>query len=1143
MSNPKLATLIDPFNEGSINTSVWNATSAGAASLDTVNSVVSLAVGTTASTYYSLGAAGPYDATSSSLYAQIVAAPVGNGGTSTILKLASGTNGIQAILSTGGGFEVQVITAGSYVNTSLPTYSPDAHRWWRFTENGSSQFLFSTSPDGFNWTTLATLSYTWSATAVSVFFQTGATDTEPAGQVATISSVNTMLGGVWNPNWPRLEDAWGSQWNCNGGDLPLDRYTDLTIRTQGQSSAQRGKQYEMDQIQSGTASASLKNTDGVLDPLNSAGPYYGHIQPYQPWRRRMMWPRSRNVLSQVMATGGDLGGQPLGTINSGNNGPDIFSATDTTGGSFVSSASAWQGNVCMQFAVPASAPYAICYTPQPAVSVGSTWSQQIQVRNITPSTSMQVAATIWWLDVNQNTLLHSYGTTTTLTGSATAGWTQLTVTGTAPAGTAFVYFGVLPISVPAATTVQVDGWQAEAAAAPSAWCCPGSWYGVFGGFTENWESSWGMGGTYGVVNPTGVDAMGLLSQVTLTDPLTQEITNNSPRFLYMLADPEGSANAADWTGNYASAPLTNSKYGPGSFTFGASITASNPTTGIYTGSTGTVAALANPNPGQNVNNDASTYLSLNSVGIAGPANVTTAWTRMCAWRYTAGSNPTSAAYFWSSMDKQRGSGYPGGSTMYWVISNSGQFFFSMGGPASGGVSTSFAPGPTTAADGNWHLAIVSYNGSTQQLIINLDGTNTTWPSVYGATMPTGLASDNFGAYVDIPGGGYSSENFEGNLSYCAEFPTALSTTAMTTLYSAWKSAFAGESSTARYSRILRYAGYTGVTNLQTGLTQDMGPATDISGLDGLSALQTVVDSENGQHFVDRFGTVNFQARSARYNAITPMYIFGENTAAGEWPYENVVMPLDPTHIGNLVQVTQYDSNQVFTAVDATSQTDYFPRTLQRTINVTSTLECQSAAQYLLSRYKQPAVRISSIVLHPSAVPAMWPVCLSLELGMRITVNRRPPAAPMISVPCFIENISWSWDDTGEATVTLQCSPVDPTPYGIFASFHTTLASSIASNSGSITINAGADNTNPAAAQISSGQQLVLSLGTANQETVTVNKVAATSSGWSTCVITLQANTTHAHTSGDVVCEPLPSNVTSASTYDSSSVIGSVALSY
>lgn len=1148
MANPKLSTLTDAFSAGAINTALWSNITAGAASLDTVNDLVVLQQPTTSGAVNTFGSNSYFDATSSAIYAEVTPSANGNGHTNTIFKLFVDANDSIAIRLASGVLEVTQQTAGTTVTTTLTTYNPNLHGWWRLRELSGTIFA-DVSPDGYNWTTLYSSAYTWAATAMQFVFQTSAGATEASGNVATIQHVNSMVvpTGQLNINWPASAEDWAPHWNSNGGDTPLDRYVSLNKRTRQQSSVTRGKQYELDQCRAGEATAVLSNADGVLDPLNSAGPYFGHIMPYQPWRRRAMWPPCRNLLSQVMATAGNLGGQPLGTINAGEGGPDIFSVTDSTGGSFVSSATAWTGDVCMQFAVPTTQPNQwICYTPQVAVdttpatpgnsSTVMPYSNTLWVRNITASTTVQVNSLIQWLDVNQTPISSTIGTYTTITGSTSAAWTQVTVTGVPPSNAAMMYVGVCVVGTPAsAVTVQVGGWQLEQAAAVSAWACPGQWYGLWAGGTENWQATWDKGGTYGLVTPSGVDVMGALSQVTLTDPLTQEITNNSPRFLYQLADPSGSGSATDTTGNYPAIYATSGKYGAGSLVFGTTITAAS-TAGLYTGSTGTVMTLANPDPGTNLLVGA-TFLSLGPAGITGPASAAVAWSRMLAFRYTAGSNPTAQAIMWSGFDQANGNG----SVLHWAITSSGSFEIQMAGP--GGSGYVYPISGSSVADSNWHLAIVTYSGSAAQLTIYLDGVGAQWSSIGTSQAPVGLVSDNIGAFCDSVVGNGTTYNFQGDLSYCAEFPSVLSPTAAANLYSAWRSACAGESSTARYSRILRYAGYTGVTNLQTGLTTDMGPALDIAGSDALSCLQAVVDSENGQHFVDVNGTVTFQARSARYNATMPVYTFGENIAGGEWPYEDVQLSLDPTQISNIVQITQDSSSQAFTAQDSVSQTDYFPRTLQRTINVESTLECQAAAQYLVSRYKQPATRIASMVLHPSANPSMWPVCLSLELGMRIQVNRRPPFAPMIEVPCFIEAINWQWDDTGEATVTLQCSPVDTTPYGIFASFHTTLASTIAANAGSITINAGADDSNPAASQISTGQQIVLSLGTANQETVTVKGVAATSSGWSTCVITLQANTANPHTAGDVVCEPLPTGVTSASTYDASSVMGSVALCY
>ena len=1137
MSNPKLSTLSDGFTGSTISTSPWNSITVGTASLDQVNDLVILAQPTVNGTTNTFGTTNVYDATSSAIYAEVGTVANGSGHTNTIFKLLVDANNSIAIRLASGVFEVTLQTAGTTVTTTLAAYDANAHGWWRLREL-SGTFYADASADGYNWSNLFSSTYSWSATAMQFVFQTSASATEVSGNVATIQHVNTMVGGSFNVNWPILEDAWGPRWTCNGGDMPLDQYVSVNARTQAQSTVTRGKQYELDECRAGESSGVWSNLDGTLDPNNTAGPYYQHIQPYQPWRRRAQWPPTRNLLTQTQATAGDDGGQPLGAINTGENGPSIFSITDTSGGSFVSTASAWQGSTVMQFAVPSAtgANIRICYTPQVAVVPGGTFSLTMQVRNITASTTAGVTPFIRSLDPSLNILGTVIASTTTLTGSATAGWTTVTVTGTTAAAAAEMQIGLMTAAAPSGTcSIQIDGWQLEEAAAPSTWCCPGIWYGIFAGFTENWASSWDMGGTYGLVTPSGVDAMGLLSQVTLTDPLTQEITNNSPRFLYTLGDPAGSGSASDSTGQCQPIYASQSKYGAGSLVFGTDITAVSGAAGEYTGGTGTVMTISNPTPGTGTASPAS-FLSLDSAGITGPANPL-AWTRMCAYRYTAGSTPTAEACMWSGFDQANGSG----STLHWSINNSGQFNLTIAGPGGGGFS--FAPGAGAhVADGNWHLAIIAYSGASATLTACLDGGLSTY-SIPTTDAPSGLVSDNFGAYCDSVVGKGSAFNWEGDFSYVAEFPTALSSTAMTNIYEAWLSACAGESSDQRYARILRYAGYTGNSVLQPGLTTDMGPATDIAGSDALSCLQAVCDSENGQHFVDVNGTIQFQARSARYNSLTPMYVFGENTAAGEWPYEDAQLSLDPTQISNLVQVTQNSTNQIFTAQDSTSQGDYFPRTLQRTINVNSAVECQAAAYYLDSRYRQPATRVASLVLHPSAMPALWPVALSLELGTRIQVNRRPPAAPEIVVPAFLEAINWMWDDEGEATVTLQASPVDLTQYGIFTAYHTTLHTAITSPTSTITINAGTDNTNPAAAQIGVGQQLVVGSGTTGQELVTVTGVAATSSGWSTCVITLAANTVNNHVAGVTVAEPLPAGISPASYYDTAGVFDACAYAY
>jgi hypothetical protein len=451
---------------------------------------------------------------------------------------------------------------------------------------------------------------------------------------------------------------------------------------------------------------------------------------------------------------------------------------------------------------------------------------------------------------------------------------------------------------------------------------------------------------------------------------------------------------------------------------------------------------------------------------------------------------------------------------------------------------------TNLLDGNWHLlaaVAVPFDHINQipgGYNFYLDGVAAGNSVGYG--LMSNVVSDVYGTSLDAVGGGVAKYNWKGDIAYVAEFPTTLTTTQITNLYSAWKSACAGESTDARYARILRYAGFTGTTWLSAGLTRSMGPATDIEGTDALSALQSVVDTESGQHHVRATGTVRFMSRGDRYNAFVPTVTFGDGP--GEYPYEDLALDFDPTHLANQVTVTQTSTGQKFAATDATSVQNYFPRILARSVNSTNALECQDAANYLLSRFKAPLTRVTSLKVHPAAVPALWPVVAGLDLGARIRVMRRPFGAPTIQVDCFVEQLQWDFDDKGDAWLTMECSAADTTPYGLFSAWHTTVNTTFAAGATSMVVNASADNTNPLASQLGVGQQLMIGQGTARQQTVTVTGVGATSPGWTTATVKFAA-TALGGNAGDVVSEVLPSGVTDPTTWDAVSKFDSSAFSY
>lgn len=1139
---PKLSTLTDDFTAGAINTALWSNITGGAASLDTVNDQVAIAMPTSSGGINTFGTISVYDATGSSVYAQIGVAPNGNGGTKSIMRVRFDANNAMTMRVESGVFKQLQVSGGVTTSITLPAYDAHAHRWWRLREDGGS-FYADASPDGLNWINLSSMAYTWDATQVTLRFESQASVTEAAGNATVIAHVNTREGGQFNENWPRVEYGVGLWWGANGGSIPRGVYVDVSQRTQGAITVNRGRQWELDSMRAGEEQATLGNTDGYLDPTSTTSPVAGHVQPFQPVRIRAQWPPTVNLASQGVAAGGDAPGVSVGTIVP-SAALDLHTDTDITGGSVVASASAWAGARVTQFAVVAGAAVGqrIAHTPQAAVLPGAAYTLQIRVRDVTASTTLQVKPLLGWYDASSPTpTSYTYGSTVTLTGSATAGWSTLTVTGTAPAGAYGMDIGVAVAATAAANcTVQTDGWQPETGVTPSAWVMPGVSFPLYAGFTEDWASQWSMSGTYGTISPPAADAFSLLSQLTLSDPLTMEINSRGPRYLYALGDPDGSTSFTDTIGAFPALPAAASKQGAGTVAAGVAITAASPA-GVYTGSTGTVVTLTNASPGANAPTAAASFLNLGAAGILGPQGTT--FTRTIAFRYT-GPTPTAEADLWTAMDVNGGA-TPGGQLRLY-IDTAGHVNLTMSNFFNGGISLSSA---TPVADSNWHLAIFgedAIGGTNTTAFLSVDGAFTSTDASGGGghgtpNFPLNLVSDAIGAALYAPTG-TTNYAFKGDISYVAELSVALTSAGCSGLYTAWRSAAAGESTDARYARILRYAGYTGATNLQAGLTTSMGPAT-IAGQDVVSALQDVVTTENGAHFVAADGTVTFVSRAARYNALTPAYTFGERADLGEWPYEDCKTVWDSTHLGSVVAFTQASTGQVFNARDAASIEAYFPHTLTRTVNASSGLEVQDATDYALSRYKNPLNRVTALQLHPSANPALWPVCLGLEQGTRVRVMRRPPGVQATQIDCFIENLSWSADDKGEAVLIVQCSPADTTPYKIFAAFHTTLNAGTLAGVSSIVIDHGQDNTNLASQQLWPGQQLTLGQNTANAETVTISAVGATSPGWSTATLTLTAPTTKAHTAGDVVCDVLPAGVTDPTTWDAVSAFDASAFAY
>lgn len=938
-----------------------------------------------------------------------------------------------------------------------------------------------------------------------------------------------------NPNFAVSEDAWAPLYGANGAGTPAKKWVDLTGRTRHGTNVRRGKQYELDQTQAAEYSATLDNTDGSLDPLNSAGPWAGGIKPYQPFRHRFMWPPSANRLPVEIASAGE--GYPAGPI------PASFNIEGTLGtitASIVTLGAgvAKDGANAFSFVVPnATATNAPMFrTDVASVAPGVTYTFSVWVANNTASTTVTLLPYFTWLNLDGSTTFGK-GTSTAVVGAAgNPAWSRIVVTTTAPANVAGMRLGMnLGAATTATSTVLVDALQLEVGGSATAYTAPGVWYSTFSGFVERWPAQYTDAGSRGEVVPTAVDAFGLLSQYTLNDAFAEEVNGHSPRFYYPLSEPAGSTVFADQTGTNPPLTVGKAKTGAGSVSAGNAVTATS-ATGTFTGAPGPVVTISNSNPGTSTSTGGASYLELDASGIGGMASVTS--TRMFAFRYT-GPTPTVSAALWSQL-----SGYAPWNLYVGILPSGAITVTGTVGPDGNLTATLTNP---SVLDGNWHLMHVvgvpadHANEIPPGYEFYLDGVDVGGFIGVGQLL-TPVTSDVYG--TSLTAANDASNNFKGDFACLAEFPVPLSATDVTSMYTAWRNNALGESTGSRYARILRYAGFTGSTFVDGGNTQSMGPAA-LSGADALSALQAVVDTEAGAHWVQGDGSIRFRGRSGRYNAATPALVFGDGP--GELPYEDLQLDYDSTHLANIVQVTQTSTGQVFTAQDAASIAAYFPRVMTRSVDSTDPLECQDAANYLLSRYKNPLPRVTALRLHLSGTPGLWAAVLALDLGTRIRVMRRPKGAPAITVDCFVEQMQWDIDDKGGAFVTLQCSPADTTPYATLAAFRTIIY-------GSTTIAAGTsgipvapmlgDNSQQLAALVGHGQRIEIEPGTANAEILTVNFVTATVPGsWNFGNLVMTTPTVFAHAAGSVVRELLPSGQTDPTAWDTRAHLDSIAIAY
>ena len=215
-------------------------------------------------------------------------------------------------------------------------------------------------------------------------------------------------------------------------------------------------------------------------------------------------------------------------------------------------------------------------------------------------------------------------------------------------------------------------------------------------------------------------------------------------------------------------------------------------------------------------------------------------------------------------------------------------------------------------------------------------------------------------------------------------------------------------------------------------------ASTLSGTSALDHLLTVVDSEQGELYVDGLGRLVFRERYYRNeNQQTALATFGDS--GSELRYSDLLLSHDAANVYNDVRATRVSGTQQ-QATDTTSIASYGRRVLSKSgLLVTTDAIALNVATHLLGLNHDVETRIQSITFRSITDATTWLQLLRRTFGDRITIKRRPPGGgTAISKDVFIESVTHSVDRHAATwTTTWQLSPADQQGFWILE--HATLS--------------------------------------------------------------------------------------------------------
>lgn len=482
----------------------------------------------------------------------------------------------------------------------------------------------------------------------------------------------------------------------------------------------------------------------------------------------------------------------------------------------------------------------------------------------------------------------------------------------------------------------------------------GRFYGRITGLPVGWK------GLQSTVPVTAVDLFGWLSrQPALGSMLTQEVLLDSPQAYYPLTEPDSSTSAGDLSGTTKPALAIGQAGSGGTIAFAA---AAGPA------ATGQQAPVFTP-----ASSTAGKYLTADLGHPFGTLSISKPLMAECWF-----STTTTDRAIWSLLDTENGDCQMTAA----LESGTGKVQITGTNPLSGTVVAVFST--PNLADGNLHHLVYD----DQNDMVYVDGVS------YG---PVSVPFQFNVRQLTVGSTPTGTRLWSGTIAHLALYltNTAGFAAGLAAHDAAGATGNAGETAAVRVTRLASYAGITTVTT--TGTFSNVASQGQL-GSTALSHMQDVERTESGKLMCDRGSAgLVFQSRSVRYNPVPALSL-----AYADAETDGVDFADDDQKLVNIITASR-PGGATQRIPDAASIAAYGPYEQQLDLLKTSDNEVIDAANWMLNRYGDPPAEMRQLPVEAYSMgTAAYRTLLAADISTTVTVTALPDQAPAATTTVVVE---------------------------------------------------------------------------------------------------------------------------------------------